>query len=236
MVEVAQNFKKRYDDLSSGFFDNNKELDIGIKSKKKSTYQVIHQYLMKFLKVLAVSIIIKAYIDVLGTEKSQQVKYKASLIYKYDYSDLPRLLPVHQFISIDTQALKSRLSCLIYKDPLSCLSLEQSKCNFLDLRSEQYELCMIRLDTLDFCSTHYRNSSLWTDTLSPSYLQYYLRLHNCYDLSGVPRGQQYCRDYYAHEDSWSREDLYNCYISYGVEFGKEYCDHKFGQDEKELLM
>jgi hypothetical protein len=64
---------------------------------------------------------------------------------------------------------------------------------------------------------------------------YYLRMHNCYEMSGVPKGRAYCTDYFLHEDSWSFSNLYQCYTKYSVDFAKEFCDNNF-PDNKYLLM
>ena len=102
-------------------------------------------------------------------------------------------------------------------------------------------MCMIQLqrslnlNSTQFCEGHYQDLTLWTDNVSPSKLQYYLRLHNCFLNTGVPLGRSYCRDYGDHEDSWGLENLYNCYTKHHVDFGKEYCDQKYFED-KLLLM
>jgi hypothetical protein len=63
--------------------------------------------------------------------------------------------------------------------------------------------------------------------MSPSYLQFYLRKHNCYSESGMARGREYCQDYMDHEDSWGQDDLFRCFQRYNVNFGKQFCDSKF---------
>ena len=53
------------------------------------------------------------------------------------------------------------------------------------LQTIQYEECMIDLrrsmgsDPIEFCRNHYNNLGLWVDEMSPRYMQYYLRKHDC---------------------------------------------------------
>jgi hypothetical protein len=54
-------------------------------------------------------------------------------------------------------------------------------------------------------------------------------------MAGVPKGREYCADYFHIEDSWGITDLFECFSRYTVEFGKEFCDYKFA-DDKVLLM
>ena len=54
-------------------------------------------------------------------------------------------------------------------------------------------------------------------------------------MAGLPRGHEYCLDYYTHQESWGQEDLFKCNVRHHVDFGKEFCDSKFSND-KILLM
>ena len=96
---------------------------------------------------------------------------------------------------------------------------------------------MIKLtgDRVEFCKSHYKDETIWIDNLSQEYLQYYLRKHNCLAMAGLPKGKEYCEDYYTHEDSWGKDDLFQCFTKYNIDFAKEFCDDRFSKD-KFLLM
>jgi hypothetical protein len=165
--------------------------------------------MMKVAKVLVTIGILDSYLDILGLEESQSLKYLSLMTLSYLPSDIPRLLPVHQFVSVETLAVKNRIRCLLYKDVEQCLAIEMTRCEVKGKTTEAYEQCMIDLKLEDsFCRNHYLDESIWKDNLSPSYLQYYLRLHNCLGLEGQSKGREYCTDYYEHEDSWGKKDLY----------------------------
>ena len=135
------------------------------------------------------------------------------------------------------------MDCTIHNNQEECLKIERRRCLSEGISSERYESCMIKLSKTiqqngtEFCYNHYQDMTVWRDNYGPSKLGYWLRLHNCFDISGVPRARQYCLDYKDHEDSWGDDNLYNCYLKYHVEFSKEYCDKRFsGADQKYLLM
>ena len=187
--------------------------------------------MFKNLIILAISLgIIHSYLDILGLENSQTLKYTSLNTLTYAAKDIPSLLPVHQFLSFDTDKVKDRIRCILMNDPHECLKIEVTRCELKGKNSEVYERCMIELNKdspVEFCKAHYLEESLWTDSLSPNYLQYYLRKHNCLQMAGQPKGKEYCIDYYTHEDSWAQENLFQCYTQYSVEFGKEFCDSTF---------
>ena len=97
------------------------------------------------LKILFYILIIKTYLDTLGTEESQTLVYSSHLFLNYTLSDLPRLLPFHQFASFDTEAVKNRIKCKVYNDKKECLRLEERACESFSKNSEDYEMCMIQL-------------------------------------------------------------------------------------------
>ena len=91
----------------------------------------------------------------------------------YPAKDIPRLLPVHQFVSFDTAAVKDRIRCVLLKDPEQCLKIEVTRCELKGKTTEAYERCMIDLrkdSPVEFCRAHYLEEGLWTDGLSPNYL------------------------------------------------------------------
>ena len=66
-------------------------------------------------------------------------------------------------------------------------------------------------DATIFCVDHYSRAELWVDSMSPAYLPFHLRKHNCYSLTGVPRGLLYCQDLFSYNDAWGIEDLHTCF-------------------------
>ena len=93
----------------------------------------------------------------------------------------------------------------------------------------------IQTNGTEFCSDHYQNMTIWKDNYGPSKLGYWLRKHNCYQLSGVPKGRRYCQDYRNIEDSWGDDNLFDCYQKHNVEFSQEYCDKKFSNNKIQLM-
>jgi hypothetical protein len=66
--------------------------------------------------------------------------------------------------------------------------------------------------------------------MSPKYLQYYLRKHDCLKEAGQPYGREFCEDYMDHEPGWGIKEKWNCFTQNGVDFAKEYCDTQFGDN------
>jgi hypothetical protein len=63
-----------------------------------------------------------------------------------------------------------------------------------------------------------------------------LRKHNCFGLSGLPKGKLYCQELFDYDDAWTIETKFSCFTKYNVNFGKEYCDNKFPSMNRFLLM
>jgi hypothetical protein len=83
--------------------------------------------------------IVYSYLGILGLEESQSLKYISLLTLSYASSDLPRLLPVHQFVSLETMAVQNRIRCLLYNDQEQCLSIEIIRCEIKGKTTEAYE-------------------------------------------------------------------------------------------------
>ena len=178
----------------------------------------------------------------LGTEKSQSIKFVNHNNMTYNMTDIPRLLPVHHFSFFDTDAIISRMRCLVYEDSNECRKIEERRCLSKGKSTVKYEECMINLYLNDdditvradvFCDRHYKDMTIWIEKMHPDYLPYWIRFHNCKETAGVKKGRQYCQDYMAHDSGSGLEELYACYTKYNVPFAKEYCDNSFaGQPEK----
>lgn len=81
------------------------------------------------------------------------------------------------------------------------------------------------------CIEHYDNAEIWIDDLSPNFVQYWKRKHDCLKNTGVPFGREYCDDIKNADSSWDIKTLYFCYLENGVVLPQEYCDTLFGQEE-----
>lgn len=133
------------------------------------------------------------------------------------------------------------MECKVQGDPTQCHRIEQRRCVSEGYNTERYEQCMINLSNqvqtngTEFCSNHYLNMTVWKDNYGPSKLGYWLRKHNCFEISGVPKGKRYCQDYKAVEDSWGTDNLFTCYLRNKVEFSQEYCDTKHSEDKYSLM-
>ena len=191
--------------------------------------------------ILIILQVLRLYMELLGTEKSQNLQYVRHLNMTYDIEDIPRLLPAHGFLFFDTEQLKNQMRCKMYWDVAACTEIETRKCLAAGQTSITYELCMIALgdrvglNTTEFCVNHYGNLPIWTERVHPDNLQYYLRKHLCYFSSGHEYGRDYCNDYYDHAPAWGQEELWSCYAKHNVEFSEEYCSTKFGTDGETYL-
>jgi hypothetical protein len=99
-----ETFTAEYAQLSSGFFNREGELGIAekeVKPKKVNYFKKAKGLLAKIGEVgkyLALLLILESYLDILGLEMSQSLKYASLMSLSYAVEDLPRLLPVHQFV------------------------------------------------------------------------------------------------------------------------------------------
>ena len=177
------------------------EDDIGSPPKKNVSLLNRAKFFLKILLGIAIFFsIIKQYIDVLGTEKSQSLKYLMHTDMTYDMELLPRLLPAHQFTYITKRDAENRLKCKVGNDEAECKKIENLRCLAKGETTQNYENCMIRINQLlqqnatEFCVNHYNKPDLWKDEMDPKYALYHQRKHDCYEFSGVPKGKAYCQD------------------------------------------
>ena len=63
----------------------------------------------------------------------------------YAAEEIPRLLPIHQFVSFETEKIRDRIKCILYKDAEQCLIIEMTRCKLKGETTEAYESCMIEL-------------------------------------------------------------------------------------------
>jgi hypothetical protein len=61
--------------------------------------------------ITLVVLIIYNYISILGSEKSQSLKYKMHSNLTYPIDDIPKLLPAHQFVFIEKESVENRMLC-----------------------------------------------------------------------------------------------------------------------------
>lgn len=177
------------------------EDDIGTPPKKNVSLLNRSKFFLKILLGIAIFFsIIKQYIDVLGTEKSQSLKYLMHTDLTYDMELLPRLLPAHQFTYISKSEVESRLKCKVANNEAECKKIENLRCLAKGQITQNYEKCMININQLlqqnatEFCVNHYNSLDLWKDEMDPKYALYHQRKHDCYEFSGVPKGKAYCQD------------------------------------------
>jgi hypothetical protein len=84
---------------------------------KQNYFSRVKGTIMTFATYAAILWIIYSYLNILGTEKSQEVKYISSLSFNYNVSLIPKLLPMHQFMSFKTEDIRNRILCVVYNDP-----------------------------------------------------------------------------------------------------------------------
>ena len=64
-------------------------------SNPKNYFKLVQDTMKKILKWVFGVLILNTYLNILGLEMSQSVKYQSSLSLSYDVLEVPRLLPVH---------------------------------------------------------------------------------------------------------------------------------------------
>lgn len=244
-----KHMKSQYDGFKSNstFFtyeqDNLEQIQTE-EVKGTPSYQARTKKILSILAAIAIFFgIINQYLQKLGTEKSQSLIYVSHTNLSYSIPDIPRLLPAHQFTFFDRKEITDRMMCKIEGDEEQCRKIEERRCLSKGNLTEAYDICMIKLlkredgDPEQFCRDHYGFSAIWVDSLSPKYLMYYKRMHNCLRLAGIPLGKTYCDDLFAHSEGWTQESLFSCYRKHKVEFGKQYCNFLFsGEDQSQQLL
>lgn len=89
------------------------EREIGKVPKKASFYDNA-KIVITILALVGLFIgIILNYIEVLGTEKSQGITYEFLSNMTYDASELPNLIPFHQYTFFDKSEIEDRIKCKI---------------------------------------------------------------------------------------------------------------------------
>ena len=94
-IDQLRQSKGLYDEMSGGFFDLDGELDIAGSERSQNYFSRVKTTITKIASLLALVWILVSYLDILGTEKSQEVKYISSLSLSYNSSLIPKLLPMH---------------------------------------------------------------------------------------------------------------------------------------------
>ena len=84
--------------------------------KTKNYQKMATEYIMKFLQIIVAILIVRTFLNNLGKEESQSLKYSSSLTLTYKITDVPRLFAVHQFIFFDKTELKNRIKCKLFND------------------------------------------------------------------------------------------------------------------------
>ena len=187
-----------------------------------------------FIGIVLFGSLLAKYLSILGSEKSQSLKYKLHTNLTYPIGDVPRLLAAHQLIFFGKEEIQDRIKCKVYNSQDECKEIEVLKCTAKGNTTELFEDCMIsfnsklRLNTTEFCVNHYAKPEMKIDSLDPSMPYYWERLHGCYAKSGIPKGRAFCDDMMKYQvPAWDKDNLFNCYRRHNVDFGKEYCEHIF---------
>jgi hypothetical protein len=217
----------------TGNFDQFED-DIGAPPKKSVSTLNKAKFYLKILLFIGIFFgIIKQYIDVLGDEKSQSLKYYMQTDLTYPLEKVPRLFPAHQFAFLSRVDVINRMKCKIANDQTECKKIEKLRCLAKGEITQAYEVCSISMslklqqNATEFCVNHYNTPGIWKDEMDPRFVLYHQRKYDCFEISGVPKGRQYCLDMRTYSEGWTRESLFNCYRKYSVDFAAEYCDSLF---------
>ena len=167
-------------------------------SPKKQKPSLLHQVKEVLIVILLVSVfygIFSRYQKLLGSEKSQGLKYKDMGNLTYPIKSVPMLFPAHTFSFFQEEDVVNRILCKTYGDAKQCTRTEEARCRAKGILTQAYEECMIALYTIlkqntpQFCTNHYNTPDLWMEDLDPSKPAHYERKHQCYFYAGVPKGR-----------------------------------------------
>ena len=151
------------------------EDDLGQPAKKNVSWFNKGKIILQVLIAICLFILILYnYLQILGSEKSQSLKYTMHSNLSYPLDQVPRLLPAHQFIFIEQESVEKRMECKIYDNQDECQKIEELRCNAKGTTTEAFEVCMINLNNLlslnatQFCVDHYAKEEMKVDSLDPS--------------------------------------------------------------------
>jgi hypothetical protein len=219
------------ENIGDEVFDNDEEAneEALVVQYSKFTKQI---YLAIMIVLLGAGVIIE-YVLILGTEKTQSLKYKYYTFLDYNTTDVPRLFPMHEFAYFEKQSVIDRMKCKVDDVEEECYRIEDTRCNLYPVMSEAHEICNLNLyerlewNTTQFCEEHYGKLEIWTGTLNPKFPLYYDRKYACLERAGTAKGKEYCDTMMEMTDGWQIENLFNCYQVNGVVFSQDYCKYKF---------
>jgi hypothetical protein len=95
---------------TAGF--NQFEDEIGTNPKKVvGVLNQVKLILKLLIGITLFGLIVWKYLSILGSEKSQSLKYKMHSNLTYPIKDVPRLLAAHQFVFFQKEELENRILC-----------------------------------------------------------------------------------------------------------------------------
>jgi hypothetical protein len=106
--------------------------------------------------------VVSPYLNLLGTEKSQSMEPIKRTNLTYTITDLPELLPVHQFAFFDKEELHDKMACKLKEDAAECHNANERRCISKGITTKEYHKCIIKLlkkdgkNTTQFCDDHFK--------------------------------------------------------------------------------
>ena len=89
--------------------------------------------------------IITKYLKILGTEKSQSLKYSYHTELVYPLEDIQKVFPFHHFIFFNKKDVEDRISCKIGNQMKHCKEVEELRCLYKGKSTTAYEECRINI-------------------------------------------------------------------------------------------
>ena len=157
--------------------------------------------------LLGIGLIVE-YVMILGTEKTQTLKYKYHTFLDYNTTEIPRLFPMHQFAYFEKQSVIDRMKCKVADVEEECFNIESTRCDLYPVTTEKFERCNLALyqklewNQTQYCHDHYNNLEIWTNTLNPKFPLYWERKYDCLEKAGQPKGKEYCDTMNEKYDGW----------------------------------
>lgn len=112
---------------------------------KGSIQQKIKTVVLLVISIAVFFSIVAPYLNILGTEKSQSMEPIKRTNLTYNVSDLPELLPVHQFAFFDKEELHDKMACKLKDDEAECHNANERRCISKGITTKEYHKCIIKL-------------------------------------------------------------------------------------------
>jgi hypothetical protein len=124
------------------------EKEFSPKNQKPSLLHRTKEYVTMILLFVVFYGIFARYQKLLGSEKTQALKYidMANLTYPIEY--VPMLFPAHTFSFFQQEDVVNRILCKTYADAKQCKITEEARCRAKGVKTQAYEICMVTLYTV----------------------------------------------------------------------------------------